>query len=120
MEPLKKVTLSFEAGTNPDSMDLIPRSAPFDFIFGLGTQGLTPFEFQLADKDEGDEVSFPLKRGDMDQFFQHLSLPELPIPGDRDTFYLRVRVMKVVPADQKEVIKALAEIASCDDHCCGH
>ena len=117
---LKKVTLSIEAGTAPDSMELIPKPSLFEFIFGLGTQGLTPFEFELADKTAGYMICLHLKREEIPLVFQHLILPPLNIPKHLDSFYLKVQVIKVIPADQREVIKALAETASCDDHCCGH
>jgi len=32
----------------------------------------------------------------------------------------RVRVIDVAPAEQREVIRAIAEAANCADHCCGH
>ena len=117
---LKKITLSIEAGTVPDSMDLTPQSSLFEFIYGLGSAGLTPFEFQLADKAVGDEVRLRINREEIQEFFQHLMLPPLNLPGTLDSFYLRVKIRGVVPADQREVIKALAEIANCGDHCCGH
>jgi len=117
---LKKITLSIEAGTVPDSMDLSPQSSLFEFIYGLGSAGLTPFEFQLADKAVGDEVRLRINREEIQEFFQHLMLPPLNLPERLDSFYLRVKIREVVPADQREVIKAMAEIANCGDHCCGH
>jgi hypothetical protein len=117
---LKKITLSVEAGATTDSMDLIPESSQFEFIFGLGTAGLTPLELELADKREGDEVRFHINRKEISKVFQHLIPPPLNIPEHLDSFYLKLQVIRVIPADQKEVIKALAEIANCDDHCCGH
>ena len=45
---LKKVTLSLEAGRSPEAMDLTSQPLPFEFIFGLGTAGLTPFEVELV------------------------------------------------------------------------
>jgi hypothetical protein len=117
---LKKITLCVEAGTDPDSMDLSPQSAQIEFIYGLGVSGLTPFESQLADRTVGEEIQFLINREEIPQVFQHLLLLPLNLPDDLDSFHLRLKVMKVTPADQREVIKALAEIANCEDHCCGH
>jgi hypothetical protein len=117
---LKKITLSVEAGTAPDSMDLTPKSAHFEFIYGLGTSGLTPFEIQLADKTVGEEFQLHMRREEIPQVFQHLAFFPLNLPEDADSFYLRLKVKSVLQADQREVIKALAEIANCEDHCCGH
>jgi hypothetical protein len=117
---LKKITLSLEAGRTPDHMDLTARSSVFDFIFGLGSGGLTPFEFELADKALGEEINLYLKREEIPQVFQHVILPPLDIPESVHSLYLKMKVMRVVPATQREVIRALADITSCNDHCCGH
>ncbi len=117
---LKKITLSVEVGTAPDSMDLSPESSHIEFIYGLGVSGLTPFELQLADRTVGEEIQFLINREEIPQVFQHLLLLPLNLPDDLDSFHLRLKVMKVISADQREVIKALAEIANCEDHCCGH
>lgn len=117
---LKKITLSVEAGTAPHSMDLTPQSSQIEFIYGLGVSGLTPFELQLADRTVGEEIQFLINRGEIPQIFQHLLHLPLNLPDDLDSFHLRLKVTKVIPADEREVIKALAEIANCEDHCCGH
>ncbi len=118
--PLKKVFLSMEVGTTPESMDLTPQPSLFEFIYGLGTNGLTPIEFHLADKTVEDEVRLQINREQIPQVFQHLILPPIKIPEDMDLLYLRFRVMEIIPAEQREVIKALAEIADCGEDCCSH
>ena len=120
IEVLKKIILSVEAGTAPDSMDLTPQPSQFEFIYGLGTSGLTPFEIQLADKTVGQEVQLHMSRDDIPQVFQHLVFFPLNLPEHADSFYLKLKIKSVLQADQREVIKALAEIANCEDHCCGH
>ena len=120
IDPLKKVTLSIEAGTTPDSMDLIPQSSQFEFIYGLGISGLTPFEMQLADRTVGEQIHLRISREEIPQVFQHLVPFPLTLPEHLDSVYLTIRITEVIPADQREVIKALAEMASCEDHCCGH
>ncbi len=120
IDVLKKVTLSVEAGTAPDAVDLTPGSSQFEFIFGLGISGLTPFEIQLADKTVGEEIHLHINREEIPQVFQHLILFPLNLPEHLDAFYLKLKIMKVMPAEQREVIKALAEIANCEDQCCGH
>jgi hypothetical protein len=117
---LKKITLCVEAGTAPDSMDLTPESSQFEFIYGLGISGLTPFDIQVADKAVGEEIRLHINREEIPQVFQHLALFPLNLPEHLDGFYLKLKIMKVIPAEQREVIKALAEIANCEDYCCGH
>ena len=120
IEHLKKITLSVEAGTAPDSMDLTPQSSQFEFIYGLGTSGLTPFEIQLADKTVGEEIQLHMSREEIPLVFQHLVHFSLNLPEDADSFYLKLKIKSVLQADQREVIKALAEMASCGDNCCSH
>ena len=120
IDNLKKITLSVEAGTAPDSMDLTPQSSQFEFIYGLGISGLTPFEIHLADKTVGEEVRLHINREEIQQVFQHLILFPLNLPEHLGDFYLKLKIIKVSRAEQREVIKALAEIANCEDYCCGH
>ena len=56
VENLKKITLSFQAGTSPGTMDLTPKYPEFEFIFTLGPEGMTPFEYELVDKAQGEEI----------------------------------------------------------------
>jgi len=118
--PLRKVSLLLEAGTGPDKTDLTAEPIPFEFIFGAGSQGLSPFEFELANKKEREGLSVLMRREDLPAHFQHLPIPSLAVPERISAFYLRVQIVKVSEADPKEVIKAMAEAASCADHCCGH
>ena len=118
--PLKKIRLLLEAGTGPDKLDLSLEPIPFEFILGVGSQGLSPFEFQLADKKEGDGLSLHIRVEELSDLFQHLLIPSLAIPESISEIYLNVKIVKVSQADPKEVIKAMAEAAGCGDHCCGH
>ena len=118
--PLKKISLLFEAGTGPDKKDLTFEPIPFEFIFGAGSQGLSPFEFQLADKKEGEGLRMHIRAEELSDVFQHLLIPSLGIPESISGIYLNVKIVRVSEADPKEVIKAMAEAAGCGDHCCGH
>jgi len=118
--PLKKISLLLEAGTGPDKTDLTAGPIAFEFIFGAGSQGLCPFEFQLADKKEGDALSMRVRGEELADLFQHLLMSALAVLESVGAFYLKVKIVRVSEADPKEVIKAMAEAGSCGDHCCGH
>lgn len=62
VEEMKKVSLLFEAGRSEKVMDLVPDHPAFAFIFGLAPEGMTPFEYELLDKAEGENVVIPLKK----------------------------------------------------------
>ena len=116
--PLKKIHLSLEAGTIHDSMDLTPSPVQFDFIFGLGTGGLTPFEYELAEKEVGETITLAVPKGQIPDLFGHL-WPYMPaFPGNVETLYLKVHLIGLSSPDQREVIKALAENAESGDHTC--
>ncbi len=82
---------------------------------------MTPFEYELYGKTEGDEFLLPLKKEIIHKTFQHLYADFPRFPEALDLFYLKIRVIKVVTAETQDVIKALAVISSCGhDHCsCG-
>jgi hypothetical protein len=120
VENLKKVTLRVEAGKTADHMDLTPEALEFEFIFGIGPDGMCPFEYELADKNEGDTVLLHLKKQDIHLFLQHLRLPIQALIEENDSFFLKVKLTRIEQSASKEVVKALAELTSHSGGCgCG-
>ena len=125
VDNLKKITLSIQAGTSQDIMDLTPKCPEIEFIFGLGPEGLTPFEYELADRIEGESALLRLKKEDFDSFFERLNPPLMDLFDGRDDVFLKVNIDTVSPAENREVVKAMAEMtthsrAGCDCGCgCG-
>jgi hypothetical protein len=125
VEHLKKITLTFQAGTSPDQMDLTPKYPEFSFIFGLAPEGMTPFEYELVEKVEGDDVLLHLKKNTLSRFFEHLNPPIRDLFDGRDDVYLKTKIAAVGAADNREIIKAMADMAAhgggeCDCGCgCG-
>ncbi len=118
IEPMKRVVLSISAGTSPEYMDITPQPFIFDFIHGLGAEGLSKFEQLLIDKKMGETVTMRLPVAQHDQFLGNLSLPPMLMPSEVETLYLQVTVDKVETASGREVIRELALIAGCGDGCC--
>ena len=120
INPLKKVRLKMEAGRSPDRMDLTARPLEKEFIFGIGPEGFSAFEYELVHRGLDDRFTLAVERAHLPSFMGHL-LALLPIfPGDFDTVYLKIRIEEAIPADQREVIRAMADLAACEHHCCGH
>ena len=125
VEPLKKIILKIQAGTSPDSIDLTPKFPQFSFIFGLAPEGMSPFEYQLVDKVVNDEVQLHLKTANLGTFFEHLNPPIWDLVKDRDEIFLNVKIAGISKAENREVVKAMAEMAGhggggCDCGCgCG-
>jgi len=120
VEHLKKITLSLEAGTSPENMRLGSGSSEVEFIFGLGPAGMSPFEYELIDKVEGDEILIHLKRENIPVFFEHLHLPLGNLFKDRNEIFVNVKIQKIDPADNREVVKAIADMTAHGHGCdCG-
>ena len=123
IQALKKVSLSIKAGTFPGGDDLIAQNTTMDLIFGLGIEGLTPFEFLLSDHIEGSSFSIKLKPHEVCPTFQHITLPLFDCPDSTEYIFFSFTVIKIKEADNREVIKAMAELSSCSGgscDCCGH
>jgi len=112
IENLKKITLAFQAGTSPDKIDLTPKYPEFSFIFGLAPEGMSPFEYELVEKVQGDDVLLHLQKGALNQFFEHLNPPLWDLFDGRDEIYLKVKILEISAADNREIVKAMAEMAA--------
>ena len=120
VENLKKVAVKLQAGTTADNMDLKPEAAFFEFIFGIGPGGMCPFEYQLADKEVGAEISMQLKKENTNRLFEHLHLPIMALLEEHDSLHLKVTILKIEQPDPAEVVKALAAAAAHNHGCdCG-
>ena len=122
VENLKKITLTIQAGTSPDDMDLTPQTPQFSFIFGLAPEGMTPFEYKRVDKIENDEVLLHLKKAGLAAFFEHLNPPIWDLMNGREEFYLKVKIAEISIPDNREVVKAMAAMTGhggggCDCGC---
>ena len=120
VDNLKKITLAIEAGTSANDLNLTAPPQSMTFVYGLGTVGLTPLEYTLADKSAGDVVLVSIQAGELARTFGHLR-PLFKVDFD-DTaeIHLRVRVDKIEPAESREIISAMAAAAECGCDCgCG-
>ena len=120
VDNLRMVTVSMEAGKTAQTMNLTPTPQECEFIFGIGSQGLTPLEFELAGKNIGEEVLIHIRREDLADTFQHVPIPSFCLSHALDGCWLKLRIVRVREADQREIVKALADMAECGSECCGH
>ena len=120
VENLKKIALKLEAGRSPQNMDLSLDKSDFEFIFGIGPSGISPFEYELVDKTEGQAVLIEIKKEDISNFFEHLHPPIIPIDDDIEGLFLKIVIQKITAVDHREVVKALADITAHGHGCdCG-
>lgn len=120
IDNLKKITLSVTVGTSPQKSDIIDHPQSFSFIFGLGVDGLTPFEYALSGKSIGDDIHLQLKAEELNRIFRHIIPPFKNKLVGRTEFFLTATIMAAEPADSREVIRAMADMANCGSECdCG-
>lgn len=119
VENLSKILISVLAGTQLNRSDLSPEPIKSEFIFGLGTAGLTAFEYELSGKCTGDEVSLAIRAEDVHQIFEHICIPLPALPESCSTYYLKIRIDKIANISASEVVKAMSGLAGCGGHDCG-
>ena len=92
-----------------------------EFIFGLGTEGLTSFERLLHGKTAGDEIEFNVYKERLRTIFGHLCVDLSGVEDcQAESLAVRASVLQVTPASNREVVKAMAAQTSCGDGCdCG-
>lgn len=119
VEPLKEIKVRYTAGSAPNAADLIASPEEARFVFGLGVDGLTPFEFELEGKAAGDRVQYRMARSQVPEMFGHLLHDMGCLPIRNAEFYLNVEIEAVAEVDQRQLVKALAATTSCGDGDCG-
>ena len=116
---LKKVTLSLTAGSTPAPVAL-------EFVYGVASDGLCPFESALDGKGEGDTLALSVPIAEAHEFFGHIFQPLQEALGLLilpETISVNIEITSVVDADNREVVKSLAKSlahGSCGGSCgCG-
>lgn len=120
VEHLSKVTIGLEAGTTADHMDLTPTPSEFEFIFGIGSGGMCPFEYQLVAKAAGDEIAIHVNKQEIYPLFEHLHSAVMSLFETHDALHLTIKILRIEQPENTEVIKAMSEMASHHHDCnCG-
>ena len=116
IDNLMKVTLNVKTtGPSPAGSG----GLPFEFIYGVGPSGIVPFEKALFGKGIGDQIQIDLSPNAFCETVGHLELPLREQTGITAPTALQVTVIEVVKAQDREVIKAMANGGSCSDCGCG-
>ncbi len=120
---MKKITLSFTPGSENDSREYQRNNPGMDVIVGVGSRGLTPFEYEIIDKPVGSRLNISLHSHEIQPFFEHLAstihkrFPQLPREA---TIHLTVGIDAITEPTPKEIIQAIAAATEgCSDGGCG-
>ena len=117
--PLTKTSLSLLAVSEKDKATLtLP--TPFELFYGVGSDGITPFEQALFGKQSGDRVTIMVAAGQSFDIFGHLSCQLSQALLKEPPYQLEIVVTEVVRAEDRDLIKAMAQGSSCGSGCdCG-
>ena len=118
IKPMMKVKLTFTAATLPGKTSIPLDPSDYEFVFGIGTSGLTPLEYELAEKNVGDVLDFHLHGTQMQTFFGHLYPPVVGLFLDHSELFLSARIISVETARSREVVKAMAEMTAHNEGSC--
>lgn len=118
IESLMKVNLTFTAATSPEKKEIPLDHTRYEFVFGIGSGGLTPFEYELAGKTVGDHIDLHLRDSQMQTFFGHLYPPVVGLFLDHPELFLTARINAVETAQGREIIKAMAEMTAHSEGSC--
>jgi hypothetical protein len=115
IQVLKKVTLAIIAGSTgsePGKYKLADLLVHFEFIYGVASVGLCPFENALHDKGVGESIALTVSTSEAHEYFGHLFLPLCQALGFQimpETMSLKVEVIAVKDAENREVVQSLAK-----------
>jgi hypothetical protein len=127
IQNLTKVAVTLRTGRERDKSKLTSDPVPFDFIYGVGTEGFCAFEAALSEKSEGETITMPVTAGEAGGIFGHLRrgiYQTLGMKKITDPFTLEVAITDVSQPDNRELVQAIAKAAaqggcggSCDCGC---
>ncbi len=115
IQALKKVTLALIAcntGGETEKNNLTRSPVFFEFIYGVASDGLCPFEGALHDKCVGERLILTLDASETHEYFGHLFLQMRQVLGLQlmpESMTLEVEVTDVREADNREIVQSLAK-----------
>jgi len=117
---LKKVTVTMETGPSPDMTNSNEAGQSFQFVYGIGTQGICLFEKALFGKERGQDILLEVTLDQADDIFGHLKPSLREILPRLFPYYIKATVIAVEKADPHEIVHAMAKGSadcSCDCGC---
>ncbi|BBO80114.1 hypothetical protein [Desulfosarcina ovata] len=116
IENLMKVRLNIKTA-DAEHHDVV--GTPFTFIYGVGLEGITPFEKALFGKSIGDRIHMEIPATAHCETLGHLELPIGEQTGILAPRTLEITVTDISRPADREVVKAMAGGSSCSDCGCG-
>ena len=117
--PLTKVSLALAASEYDPGNRQPAAKIQFEFIYGIGTEGLSAFEKELHGLLPGARMKTRIEIKEMESFFEHLRCRLSEAVKIQPPFNLAIEVLSVRPATDRELVHALAnrDSGGCDCGC---
>ncbi len=109
ISPLTKVSLELSVSVDPPTGQHPEPTTDFSFVFGIGTQGLSPFEMELLGKQPGDHMRMRVGAGQAAEYFEHLLGPLLKSLDTEPPLDFNLEVQAVSRVSDRELVQALAQ-----------
>jgi hypothetical protein len=107
-ESFKRVTVAFTLASGPDQLKAVGKKVDFEFIYGIGVEGLCPFEMQLGGRRVGDTVASRLDRNKAMDYFGHLHPPIEVLLEKGEKLEVAATVRWIRAAQPHEIVGAMA------------
>lgn len=117
--PLTNVSLALAASVDAPGHRPPPVNIQFEFVYGIGTEGLSAFEKELHGLLAGARMKIRVETDEMQSYFEHLRCPLLEALKIQPPLDLAIKVLSVRPATDRELVHALAnrDGGGCDCGC---
>lgn len=120
VEGMKMVDLTVQAATDEDMVHTLGEPQQLDFVFGIGAKGITPFEYEISGKHQGETVVVPVQRDRAFDLFEHLTGTVLQMVPHNGDFFLKATITGIRRAESREIVSAMARATACGGGCgCG-
>lgn len=103
-----RVTIAMKTDKSAPLSGKPEQSIRFDFIWGIGLNGLTDFELALLKKNQGEDVPFTLHPETVHGMFEHIAPHVLSICRSNAEICVTASIQKIERANNREVVKAIA------------
>lgn len=111
VEALKKVSLQLTAGSVPGATDLISTPQSIEFIYGVGSMGLTEFEYALAGKRIGEKGTITVNQHNRPEIFGHILPCEVQSRLTVDPCYVQYEIYRISDPAPREIVRSIASAA---------
>lgn len=120
VDNLRKVKLLIKASKKDGGSEGSHAGEPYEFIFGIGSGGLSLVEMELQGLRQGGKVTLEVTQENLGEFFGHLQPPSLPELEKGARLSVTMIVEEVARAGQREIVQAMSDTAACGSDCCSH